>query len=110
MNLLYKPNAASIDQNFSVSRGSDNTQFMVSGRYLGQDGLFRYNSDNFTQKNLRATGSVQLADWVNVRSSFDLLNLRYHNPLNVGEGGGVWRNLEDITQPLSALRATPMAR
>ena len=103
MNLLYKPNAASIDQNFSVSRGSDNTQFMVSGRYLGQDGLFRYNSDNFTQKNLRANGSVQLADWVNVRSSFDYSNHKYHNPLNVGEGGGVWRNLEDNTQPLSAL-------
>lgn len=103
MDLLYKKNPAVMDQNFSVSRASESTQFMVSGRYLGQDGLFRYNSDDFTQKNLRANGAVKLASWVNVRSSFDYSNRKYHNPLNVGEGGGVWRNLEDNTQPLSAL-------
>jgi TonB-linked SusC/RagA family outer membrane protein len=103
MDLLYKKSAGTMDQNFSVSRGSDNTQFMVSGRYLGQDGIFKYNTDDFTQKNLRANGSVRLADWINVRSSFDYSNRKYHNPINVGEGGAVWRNLEDNTQPLATL-------
>jgi len=103
MKLLYKDRVPSVDQNFSVARATDNAQFMVSGRYLGQDGLFRYNSDDFTQKNLRANGAIQMASWLNVRSSFDYSNRKYHNPLNVGEGGGVWRNLEDNTQPLSAL-------
>jgi len=103
MKLLYKDHTSAADQNFSVSRGTDNAQFMVSGRYLAQDGLFRYNSDDFAQKNLRANGGLRLADWLNVRSSFDYSNRKYHNPINVGEGGGIWRNLEDNTQPLAAL-------
>lgn len=103
MKLLYNDHVPAVDQHFSVSRGTDNAQFMVSGRYTGQDGLFRYNSDNFAQKNLRANGGMRMADWLNVRSSFDFSNRTYHNPLNVGEGGGVWRNLEDNTQPLAAL-------
>jgi TonB-linked SusC/RagA family outer membrane protein len=103
MKLLYKDHTSATDQNFSVSRGTDNAQFMVSGRYLAQDGLFRYNSDDFTQKNLRANGGLRVADWLNVRSSFDYSNRKYHNPINVGEGGGIWRNLEDNTQPLAAL-------
>ncbi len=103
MKLLYNDHVPAVDQHFSVSRGSDNTQFMVSGRYAGQDGLFRYNSDDFTQKNLRANGGLRMTNWLNVRASFDFSNRKYHNPLNVGEGGGVWRNLEDNTQPLAAL-------
>src|SRR5215831_12981405 len=103
MKLLYNEHVPAVDQHFSVSRGTDNTQFMVSGRYAGQGGLFRYNSDNFSQKNLRANGGMRMADWLTARSSFDFSNRKYHNPLNVGEGGGVWRNLEDNTQPLSAL-------
>src|SRR5262245_23771042 len=103
MKLLYNDNVPAVDQHFSVSRGTDKAQFMVSGRYAGQDGLFRYNSDDFSQKNLRANGGMQMADWLNVRSSFDFSNRKYHNPLNVGEGGGIWRNLQDNTQPLAAL-------
>ena len=108
MKLLYNDHVPAVDQHFSVSRGTDNAQFMVSGRYAGQDGLFRYNSDNFAQKNLRANGGMRMADWLNVRSSFDFSNRTYHNPLNVGEGGGVWRNLEDNTQPLAALFNPPV--
>ncbi len=103
MKLLYNDHVPAVDQHFSVSRGSDNTQFMISGRYLGQDGLFRYNSDDFSQKNLRANGGMRVANWLNVRQSFDFSNRKYHNPLNVGEGGAVWRNLQDNTQPLAAL-------
>jgi TonB-linked SusC/RagA family outer membrane protein len=103
MSLLYNNQVPSADQHFSISGGGDKTQFMVSGRMDGQGGLFRYNSDDFSQKNLRANGGMQMTDWLNVRQSFDYSNRKYHNPLNVGEGGGVWRNLEDNTQPLAAL-------
>lgn len=101
--LLYRNSAPAIEQNVSVSRGTENAQFMVSARSLGQDGLFRYNSDDFAQKNLRANGAVRLADWANLRSSFDYSNRTYHNPLNVGEGGGIWRNLQDEGHVLSTL-------
>jgi TonB-linked SusC/RagA family outer membrane protein len=101
--LLYRDRVPAVDQTVSVSRGTENAQFMVSGRSLGQDGLFRYNSDDFSQKNLRANGSVRVTEWADLRSSFDYSNRTYHNPLNVGEGGGIWRNLQDEGHVLSTL-------
>ncbi len=100
---LYRSSAPSMEHNLSISRGTENAQFMISGRTLGQDGMFRYNSDNFAQKNLRADGSIRAANWLNVRSGFMYSNRTYHNPENVGEGGAIWRNLQDEGHVLSAL-------
>lgn len=101
--LLYRPTAPTQEHNLSISRGTENAQFLISGRTLGQDGMFRYNSDNFAQKNLRADGSIRASDWLNVRSGFMYSNRTYHNPENVGEGGAIWRNLQDEGHVLSAL-------
>ncbi len=100
---LYRESAPTMEHNLSISRGTENAQFMISGRTLGQDGVFRYNSDNFAQKNLRADGAIRAADWLNIRSGFMYSNRAYHNPENVGEGGGIWRNLQDEGHVLSAL-------
>src|SRR5699024_10648374 len=40
---LYKDNLMNQVYNFSASSGGDFGSFIVSGRYQGQDGLFRYN-------------------------------------------------------------------
>ncbi len=101
---LYRQNAQTMEHNLSISRGSENAQFMISARTLGQDGIFRYNSDDFGQRNLRAEGSIRAADWLNVRSGFLYSNRTYRNPENVGEGGAIWRNLQDEGHVLSALR------
>ncbi|MGV3710199.1 MAG: SusC/RagA family TonB-linked outer membrane protein [Gemmatimonas sp.] len=100
---LYRQNAPMMEHNLSVSRGTENAQFMISGRLLGQDGMFRYNSDDFSQKNLRADGTIRATNWLNVRSNFMYSNRQYHNPENVGEGGAIWRNLQDEGHVLSAL-------
>lgn len=102
-NLLYKDNTPTMEHNLSVSRSTDNTSFMVSGRYLDQDGLFRYSSDNYRLLNFRAAGTVQLYPWLELRNNFSIANRKYFNPLNVGEGGGIWRNLADEGHPLSPL-------
>lgn len=100
---LYRSAAPTMEHNLSISRGTENAQFMISGRTLDQDGMFRYNSDNFAQKNLRADGSIRAANWLNVRSGFMYSNRKYHNPENVGEGGAIWRNLQDEGHVLSSL-------
>ncbi|MQA91577.1 MAG: SusC/RagA family TonB-linked outer membrane protein [Gemmatimonas sp.] len=101
--LLYRDRSPSMEHNVSISRGTETTKFMVSGRYLTQDGLFRYNSDDFRMMNLRANGSARLTGWLELSSSFDYSNRTYHNPLNVGEGGGIWRNIADEGHPLAPL-------
>lgn len=101
--LLYRPSSPTMEHNLSISRGTENAQFMISGRTLAQEGMFRYNSDNFAQRNMRVDGSIKAANWLNVRSGFMYSNRTYHNPENVGEGGGIWRNLQDEGHVLSAL-------
>ena len=96
---LYKRNTAAFDNNISVSGGSDKATFLVSGRFLKQDGLFRYNTDDYDTKNIRAKGTIELFPWLTVENNTDYSILNYHNPVNVGEGGGIWRNIADEGHP-----------
>ena len=96
---LYKKNTAATENNLSVSGGSDKVSFLVSGRYLNQDGLFKYNSDDYDMKNIRARGSVQVFPWLSIENNADYSVMNYHNPINVGEGGGIWRNIADEGKP-----------
>jgi len=100
---LYKKNLGAIDQNLSISGGSGKTNYYVSGRYYNQDGLFRYNSDNYRMYNLMAKGSMQVLPWLQIYNNTQFTARKYHNPINVGEGGGVWRNMADNSHP-----STPM--
>ncbi len=101
--LLYKKNLGAIDQNLSVSGSNGKASFYVTGRYYGQDGLFRYNSDDYHMYNLTGKGSIQVTPWLVVNNTTQFTSRFYHNPLNVGEGGGVWRNMADNSQPSSML-------
>ncbi len=101
--LLYNNTIGATDQSLSVSGDNDKTSFYVSGRYYGQDGLFRYNSDNYGLKTLTAKGSMQVYPWLNIYNTTMYAGRKYHNPINVGEGGGIWRNIADNSHP-----STPM--
>lgn len=101
--LLYKDHTTAVDQNLSVSGSSGKASYYITGRYYGQDGLFRYNSDDYKMYNMRAKGSIQLAPWLQIYDNMEYANRQYHNPLNVGEGGGIWRNMADEGHPSSQL-------
>jgi TonB-linked SusC/RagA family outer membrane protein len=92
---LYKDNLSATEQNISLSGGSGKTDFYVSGRSFNQAGLFRYNSDDYQMYNLRAKGSIQLYPWLKIYNNADYSASKYHTPVNVGEGGGIWRNIAD---------------
>jgi TonB-linked SusC/RagA family outer membrane protein len=101
--LLYKDALPTMEHNLSLSGSTDRASFMVSGRYLGQDGLFRYSSDDYRMLNLRAAGTLRIFPWLQVNNNLSVANRTYYNPLNVGEGGGIWRNLADEGHPLSPM-------
>lgn len=96
---LYKKNTAATENNLSISGSGEKTAFLISGHFLGQDGLFRYNSDDYDMKNIRAKGSVQVFPWLSIENNADYSVMNYHNPINVGEGGGIWRNIADEGHP-----------
>ena len=106
---LYKNSNSSVEHNLTVSGGSDKTSFMLTGRIFDQEGLFRYNSDDYKMKNFRAKGSVQLYPWLRFDNNTDYSSTDYHQPINVGEGGGIFRNIADEGHPLAPY-STRMAR
>lgn len=101
--LLYKKNTSAMDHNVSVSGSSEKASYLISARYYGQDGLFSYNSDDYKMYNIRAKGSIQALPWLRIENNTDFSNMLYHNPLNVGEGGGIWRNIADEGHEMSPL-------
>lgn len=100
---LYKKNFGSTEHNLSVSGGTEKSRFMVSGRYAGQDGLYRYSSDNYNMYNLRARGSIDVFPWLQIENNFDYSDRNYFNPLNVGEGSSLQRNIADEGHPTAPL-------
>ena len=101
--LLYKDHLGATSQNLSISGSSEKTSFYLTGRYYGQGGLFRYNSDDYHLYNLTGKGTVQVLPWLQITDNFQFSSRYYHNPLNVGEGGSIWRNLADEGHPSSML-------
>lgn len=101
--LLYKDHTKSSEHNLTVSGSGDKASYLITGRYFSQPGLFRYNSDDYKMLNFRAKGSIQVTPWLRIDNNTDVSNVKYHNPLNVGEGGGIWRNIADEGHPLAPL-------
>ena len=93
--LLYKDQTPTAEHSLSVSRSTDKASFLLSGRYLDQPGLIRYNSDDYRMLNMRANGTLQLYPWLQMNNNLMASNRKYHNPINIGEGGGIWRNIAD---------------
>jgi TonB-linked SusC/RagA family outer membrane protein len=101
--LLYKDYEIANEQNVSVSGSSKTTSYLLTGRYLGQDGLFTWNTDKYEMINFRSKGSVQVFPWLRIDNNTEYSSMKYHNPLNVGEGSGIWRNIGDEGHPLAPM-------
>lgn len=103
MKTLYKDQLYTQDHNISVSGSNKKVSYYLSGRYNSQDGLFRYNSDDYDMYNLRAKGTINLADWIKIGNNIEYSSRSYHQPLNVGEGGGIWQNISSEGHPTSLI-------
>ncbi len=100
--LLYKDHTYGHDHNVTIQGGGEKADFMISGRYYGQEGLFNYNSDDYDMFNVRAKGSAQIYKWLKVENNFEFNQMQYHNPLTVADGN-VWYGLESEAQPMSPM-------
>jgi TonB-linked SusC/RagA family outer membrane protein len=101
---LYSDNAAAMEHAINVSGGTEKVNFMISGRYYHQDGVFRYNSDDFNRYNLRFKGSVKVNDWLTISNNSDFSSYRYKYPLtSVGGLNAVWRLMAVTAFPVSPL-------
>jgi TonB-linked SusC/RagA family outer membrane protein len=100
---LYKRNTSAMENNLAITGSGERTTYLISGRYMNQNGLFRYNTDDYNMKNIRAKGSIQVFPWLEITNNADYSDMFYHNPMNVGEGSGIWRNIADEGHPSSQM-------
>ncbi|RYF44838.1 MAG: SusC/RagA family TonB-linked outer membrane protein, partial [Chitinophagaceae bacterium] len=101
---LYRDNVPSMEHSLSISGGSERVNFMLSGRYFHQDGVFRYNSDNFDRYNLRLKGSIKVNDWLTLNSNTDFSSYSYKYPMtSLGGVNAVWRLMAVSAFPVSPL-------
>ena len=100
---LYKDHTIAQTHNLTVQGGNDKTPFLLSGRYYNYDGLFNHNTDKFRSWNLRSKNTLMLFPWLKIENNFEYSKFEYHNPENVGEGGGIWRNIEDEGHPCAPI-------
>ena len=100
---LYKDFAMGTEHSVNISGSSKNLGYYISGRYYGQDGIFRYNSDDFDTFNVRAKGHVQVFPWLKVSNNFDFSNRKYNYPLTSIYEKGIWRNIADQGFPMATM-------
>ncbi|MGQ8336118.1 TonB-dependent receptor [Sunxiuqinia sp. A32] len=101
--VLYRDQSFAQDHNVMISGGNEKSDFYISSRIYDYNGLFQYNSDVYKTANIRAKGSLQVYDWLKVTNNMEFSDMNYHNPLNVGEGGSIWRNIADEGHPSAAI-------
>lgn len=71
---LYDMRRPTQEHNVSVTGGSKNTSYMISGRYYSQDGIQKLGDDNYKSFNTRVNLSVDVYKWLEVRSSTKMFN------------------------------------
>ena len=60
---FYKSWVPSQEHNLSVSGGNEKTQYVLSGNFLGQNGLLRHGEDYMNRYTLNGKITTQLASW-----------------------------------------------
>ena len=102
---LYADQNPSTEQNLNVSGSSDKVSYYLSGRYMGQHGIFRYNPDQYKTYNLRANGSVQATKWLKLENDLTYSQVHYFYPLlNHPSNTPVWRRVSDEAFPIAMLK------
>lgn len=66
---FYNNWAPSHEHNLSISGGTEKTQYLISGSFLGQNGLSRHGKDSFQRYTLNGKITTQVTDWFKVTYS-----------------------------------------
>lgn len=101
--VINKDNIPSTEQAISISGGSEKVNFLVSGRYYYQDGIFNYNPDKYNKYNLRVKGDVQITPWLKLSENFEYNSFTYHYPMFADGDGNIWRQLEHQGYPMAMM-------
>lgn len=100
IDMFYKDVSMTQNHNLSVSGASKKVSYSLSGRYYGQDGIYKVGDETFYQYNLRAKGSVKITDWLKLSNNTAVFKRKYHQPMVSGGSQPLLRQFEHRGQPI----------
>lgn len=79
-NEFYDSGVPSQEHNISISGGTEKLTYMLSGNFLGQQGLLRHGEDRFNRYTLNAKISSKLTDWATLNYTSKWTREDYNRP------------------------------
>ena len=80
LDLMYKDANFSNSHALSISGSTNKFNFRITGRYYGQDGIYRVGEENYYKFNFRAKVSVNVTDWLTIDSNTYFYRNIYNQP------------------------------
>jgi TonB-linked SusC/RagA family outer membrane protein len=90
---LYRKSMPAVESALSISGSNQNADFLISGRYYKQGGIFRYHPDDFDRYNLRMKGDINITPWFTLSDNVDFNTYSYYYPVTNGLSP-IWRYLD----------------
>lgn len=76
----------------SASGGSDKLQYLISGGYYGQDGIVKYNNDQFQRLSFRTNINANVTDRLTVGTNLQISNTLQDKLSSSGDAPGIIRH------------------
>lgn len=83
-NFQFKDFAFKQNHDISISGGTENTQYYVSGGYYGEEGLLQYADIRYQRYNFNSTVTSGLTSWLKFKAGTKLAYSDYDTPLGNG--------------------------
>ena len=77
---LYRDNRPMMSHNINLSGGTEKVQYMLSGGYYKEDGLFRQGTDTYNRYNFRSKISFEINKWFTISNNTSYYNNKYNYP------------------------------
>ena len=82
--VLYKDNKPTTSHTITASGATDHVNYLISGGYVYEQGMFNINPDHYDRYNLRAKVGFDVNKWLKIGNNFSYFNSAYFYP---GRGG-----------------------
>lgn len=78
---IYKRVNLSNSHALSLSGGSEKLSFRITGRYYGQDGIYKIGNEDYSKFNFRAKVDAKLRPWLSIDSNTYIYRNIYNQPI-----------------------------
>lgn len=96
ISMFYKPVNTTTTHNLSVNGTSGKVSYGISGRYYGQDAIYKIGNEDYSNFNLRTKIKVQATDWLSFDNNTAIFKMGYLQPIFSKEDGNIGSQLRQI--------------